>query len=281
MVKHGLSVLVQQQLVLWYNSSDEHLTLYEANTATAYSLVRSGKYIKVAEAQVGEFAGKVITNLLLLGHARVGDLVQAYGVGQPKKSHDGPANTGGPPGKALSSSSGHADGCIEEKIDTLESIHGMLRELLRTKLVTRVHISHFRSDADNRSEAEKVVPNPEDYKAKSKREKDAQHETAVKRKLKQWKCCTDGEEAEVEYFKKGKKRLHKGHETLQPEKRQRLCSPLSQEVIGMTGEVHQPMLVETGYLDVRKMETSQKRTGQLTFGRATSSFGSIMPSSRS
>ena len=215
--------------------------------------------IKVAEAQVGEFAGKVISNLLLLGHARVGDLVQAYGVGQPKKSHGHPAITGGTPSKAFSSSSDHADGCIDEEIDTLESIHGMLRELLRTNLVSRVHISHFRSDADNRSEAEKVVPNPEDYKAKSKREKDAQHETAVKRKLKQWRYCTDGEETEVEYFQKGKKRLHQDLGTRRPEKRQRLCSPMTGEVNGMTGEVNQPMLGETDYLDVRKMETSQER----------------------
>lgn len=249
LITHGLSVLVQQHLVLWYTSSDDHLTQYEANTATAYSLVRSGKYIKLAEAQVGEFAGKVVSNLLLLGHARVGDLVQAYGLGQSKSNHGCLAATYGPSSKPLSSSSGHADEFSGENVDTVESIYGTLWELLQTELVSRVHISHFRSDADNRSEAEKVVPNSEEYKAKSKKEKDAQHETAVKRKLKEWRYCTDGEEEEVDDSKKGKKRLHQDPEIRRPEKRQRLSSPLSQEVIGITGGVHQPIRVETGYLD--------------------------------
>lgn len=276
-----MSVLVQQHLVLWNTSSDDHLTLYEANTAVAYSLVRSGKYIKIAEAQAGEFAGKVLSNLLLLGHARVGDLVQAYGVGQSKSTHDGLAATHGPPSKSLSSMSSHVDGRLEEEIFTLESIHRTLCELLQAELVSRVHISHFRSDADNRIEAEKLVPKPEEYKAKSKREQDAQHEAVVQRKLKEWRFCTNEEEDEIEDLKKGKKRLHRDLETRRPGKRQRRYSPLGQEVIGTTGEDYQPMLEGTGYLDVRRMEISLERAEQLTFGRAISSSGSIMPSSQS
>ncbi|KAF6219856.1 hypothetical protein HO133_003681 [Letharia lupina] len=247
LVKHGLSVLVQQHLVLWYTSSDDHLTLYEANTTVAYSLVRSGKYIKIAEAQAGEFAGKVISDLLLLGHARVGDLVQAYGVGQSRSTHDRLAATRGPPSNPLS---GLSEGRNEEQSVTLESIYGTLCDLLRTESVSRVHLSHFRSDADNRSEAEKLVPKPEEYKAKSKREQDAQHEAAVKRKLKEWKYCADGEEGEVEDLRKGKKRLHQDSEPRRPDqKRQRLYSPLIQEVVGIPGEVYLPMLGETDYLD--------------------------------
>lgn len=259
------------------------MTLYEANTAIAYSLVRSGKYINVAEAQAGEFAGKVISNLLLLGHARIGDLVQAYGVGHSKSTHDGLAATSGPASKPLPSSSDHADPSSRngEQTATLESILGTLCELLRIELVSPVHISHFRADADNRNEAEKVVPKPEEYKAKSKREQDAQHEAAVKRKLREWRYHTEGEEDEGVETKNGKKRLYQNIETRRPEKRQRFSSPLSQEVIGTMGEVHRPMLGKNGYLDVRDIETPQKRAGQLTYCRAISSFESIMPSSLS
>lgn len=280
MVKYGLSVLIQQHLVLWYTSSDDHLTLYEADTAAAYSLVRTGKYISIAEAQAGEFAGKVISNLLLLGHARIGDLVQAYGVGQSKSAHDRLAATPGPGSNPLSNSSLHEEGRIEEQNATFESIWGTLSDLLRTELVSRVHVSHFRSDADNRIEAEKVVPKVEEYKAKSKREQDALHEVAVKRKLKEWKYCIEKEEEGVEDLKKGKKRLHPDPETWRPEKRQRLCSPSNQEVIGTTGKFCQPMLGETGHLNVRNVKAFQRRPGQLTFSRAISSFGSIMPSSQ-
>ena len=261
MVKHGLSVLIQQHLVLWYTSSEDHLTLYEANTAVAYSLVRSGRYIRIAEARAGEFAGKVISNLLLLGHARVGDLVQAYGEGQSKSTHDRLAATRGPPSTHWSGPFRRAEGDIEEQSVTLESIYGTLCDLLRIELVSRVHVSHFRSDADNRSEAAKVVRKPEEYKAKSQKERDAQHEAAIKRKLKEWRHGTNGEEDEIKDLMKGKKRLHQDTETRRPEKRQRPYSPLSQEVIGTTGDAYRLMLGENGHLDVRNMEISQERAG--------------------
>lgn len=261
MVNHGLAVLVQQHLVLWYTSSDDHQTLYEASTANAYSLVRSGKYIKVAAAQAGEFAGKLISNLLLLGHARVGDIVQAYGVGQSKSSHDRLAATRGPHSKPFSNPTHHVGGHSEEESATIEPIYRILWDLLRTGLVSRVHVSHFRSDADNRSEAEKVVPKPEEYKAKSRREQDAQREAAVKRKLKEWRCCIDGEEVEVEDLEKGKKRIHQNCEIWRPEKRQRLSSHLGQDVIGTTEGIYQPMREEARYLDVRNIKTSHKRAG--------------------
>ena len=121
---------------------------------------------------------------------------------------------------------------------------------MHAELVSRVHISHFRSDADNRSEAEKVVPPPGVYKAKSLRERDAQHEVAVRRKLKEWRYCIDGEEDDFEDLKKGKKRPHQHPENRRPEKRQRLDSPLSQEAIGTTQKAYQPMPGEISYLDV-------------------------------
>lgn len=260
MAKHGLSVLVQQHLVLWYTSPEDHLTSYEANTAIAYSLVRSGKYIKIAEDRAGEYAGKVISNLLLLGHARVSDLMQAYQVGQSKSTHNRLlAVTCESPGKPKLSSNGHADRKHEEQDATLRSIYGTLCHLLRTELISRVHVSHFRSDADNRSEAEKLVPHPAEYKAKSKRERDAQHEVAVKRKLKEWKYWTDGGHHVVEDPKAGRKRLHQDSDFQWPEKRQRLYSSLDEEVNGVPRENNRSMLVGTSDLDVGNINGVMKQ----------------------
>ena len=239
-------MLVQQHLVHWCTLPDVRLTLYEANTAVAYSLIRSGKYIKVAETQAGEFAGKVISNLLFLGYARVGDLVQAYGIGQAKNS--------GP----LLNVSGHADGLSAEQSTASDLMYGTLYDLLRIKLVSRVHLSHFRSDIDNRSEAEKVVPEPEVYRAKNRREQEAQHEAAIKRKLHEWRYHNDGEEDRVEDLKKGGKRHYQGTTTRRPEKRQRLHSRSIQDVASITREEYQPMLGETVYLDVRSDDSLQK-----------------------
>ena len=255
MVKHGLSVLIQQHLVLWYTSQDDHLTLYEANATVAYSLVRSGKYIQFAEAQAGEFAGKVISNLLLLGHARVGDLVQAYRVGQSHSTQDRLAVSCGSPSELKSSSSGDVHGSSKGPSATLESIYGTLCDLLRAELVSRVHVSHFCSDTDNRIDAENAVPKAEEYKAKSRREQNAQREAAVQRKLKEWRFCTDGGDDEVEGPKIGKKRWHQDITSQRLEKRKRLYSSSSQEVIGATGGVK--MLGESGNLDVRTIGTSK------------------------
>lgn len=252
MVKHGLSVLVQQHLIHWYTSPEDHLTSYEANTAAAYSLVRFGKYIKVAEAQAGGFAGKVISNLLLLGHARVGDLVEAYQLGQSKSTHDCLTTTCRSPNKLISCPSAYAGGSNGGESAALESIYGTLYDLLRTELLSRVHVSHFHSDADNRSEAEKEVRQPEEYKAKSKKEKDAQREAAVKRKLKEWRYCTIRGNDEVAGLKTGKKRLQQDPDVQRPEKRQRLYSPSSQGATGARGRINRPLPRESGDLDVRK-----------------------------
>ena len=260
LAKHGISVLVQQHLVLWYTSPEDHLTAYEANTAIAYSLVRSGKYIKIAEARAGEYAGKVLSNLLLLGHARISDLMQAYQVGQSKSTHNRLlAVTCESSSKSKSSSYGHADRKHEVQTPTSRSIDGTLCDLLRTELISRVHVSHFRSDADNRSEAEKVVPHPAEYKAKSKRERDAQHEAAVKRKLKEWKYWTDGGHHAIEDPKAGRKRLHQDSGFQWPEKRQRLYSTLGEEVIGVPGKINRQMLGETGDLEVRNIKGVMKQ----------------------
>ena len=230
------------------------MTLYEANTAVAYSLVRSGKYVKIAEAEAGHFAGKVISNLLLLGHARVGDLARAYRVVPYKTTNDGSAATQGQSGKVKSRTSNYAEGVVEEPNDTPGSIHGTLCNLLRSGLVSQVHISHFRSDADNRSEAGNAVPKAEEYKAKNKKEQEAQHEVAIKKKLKEWKYFTGGNDQTGD-LKEGKKRLHQDIETQRPEKRQRLSSSVTQEVNEATGGVYQPMLDATGGLDVRDNDT--------------------------
>ena len=232
------------------------MTSYQANTAIAYSLVRSGKYIKIAEARAGEYAGKVISNLLLLGHARISDLLQAYQVGQSRSTLDRllSVTCDESPRKLKSSSYGRADRRNEEQNATLRSINGTLCNLLRTELISRVHVSHFRSDADNRIEAEKVVPHPAEYKAKSKRERDAQHEVAVERKLKEWKYWTDGGCHAVDEPKAGRKRLHHNSEFQWPEKRQRLDSPLGQEVTGVPGKISRSMPGDTGDLDVRNIK---------------------------
>jgi len=254
LIKHGLSVLIQHQLILWY-TSDNNSTIYEANTASAYALVRSGKYIKIAEDQVGKFAGEIISTLLSLGHAQVGDLLEGFGVGH-SKSTNGSLDTTDVSEMPLLNGWKHVAGTTDGHGVTFEMIQSTLSELLRAGLISEVHESHFRSDADNRLEAEKVVPPPEYYRAKSKRENEAQWETSIKKKLAEWKYGIQAEALETKDLKKsngtkrGKKRSLENPE--EPQSKKRLSSEV-QDAIGAPGTAYQLKTNETGVLDVRGM----------------------------
>lgn len=255
LIKHGLSVLVQQQLVVWYTYAEEP-TVYEANTEAAYFLIRSGKYVKIAEDQIDEFAGAVISNLLLLGHAKVGDLVKAYGVSSRKDVNGPTTATHGVANKPLANDVNNTKDHVGDNAVTLETIHNTLCDLLRLGLVSHVNESHFRSDADNRLEAQKVVPPPEYYKAKSKKENEAQWEASIQNKLEEWMFGTEAEIEDVEILRKGGKRLLEDPESSRAGKRQRLHSDRSNEIISATGTDYKSKTVDKGFLDVWKSEDS-------------------------
>lgn len=223
-VQHGLSVLVQQQLVFWYTSAEDS-TVYEANTAVAYNLLRAGKYVQLAEEQLGSFAAVIVSNLLLLGHARVGDLVQAYGLDRTEGAKDPAAITYQPSVKRIHNGSISTECSSDNQRISLASVHMALRELLGEGFVSLVNESYFRSDADNRTEAGKVVPPPEYFRAKSKRDNEAQRETAIQEKLEEWKYGTKADREQYGPMMNVKKRQLDDSEILQAEKRRRLHLP--------------------------------------------------------
>lgn len=243
---------MHHQLVLWY-TSDRRWTTYEANPEAAFLLVRSGKYVKITEDRVGKFASGVISNLLFLGHAQVGDLVQAYGMGGGRSTKEslGPCGASGEP---LPNESNPAANGFENDDVKPGSIHRTIRELLLLGLVSQVNKSHFRSDADNRIEAEKVVPPIEHYKAKSKRENEAQWEMSIEKQLNEWKYGVGDEIMEVDSMDKRKKRLREDTEDLRPGKRQRFQTPSTQQVNGTVGGTCRTVPGDVGTSDVRAVD---------------------------
>ena len=223
-VQHGLSVLVQQQLVFWYTSAEDS-TVYEANTAVAYNLLRAGKYVQLAEEQLGSFAAVIVSNLLLLGHARVGDLVQAYGLDRVQGANDPAAVVPQPSTKRIHNGSIDTECSSDNERISLASVHTALRELLGVGFVSLVNESYFRSEADNRTEAGKAVPPPEYFRAKSKRDNEAQRETAIQERLEEWKYGKKAEKEQYGPITNVKKRQLDDSSSLQGEKRRRLHLP--------------------------------------------------------
>ena len=174
-LKHGLVVLIQQHLALHYTSEIDGITYYEANWQHAYDLVRSGKIIKFVEDRFGEKAGGIISNLLLLGHTKVNDLSDAYGVTNKKANSDaelkhvsgnGISNGNGLiNGDALTDGDGLANGVdeahdtskTESHIDSRGQLHSILHQLLHSGWIVPVQESHFWPPAEHHNEAEVFV----------------------------------------------------------------------------------------------------------------------------
>ncbi len=236
--------------MLWFTSPEDNGTVYESNLTNAYALLRSGKYIKIVEDRYGEIAGGVISNLLLLGHVRVGDLAQAY---LPLKCSRGALK-----GAFALSSPSLPRGFAKKQTDsldanhgpTVESLHQALYDMLQAGLISAVNESHFRSAADNRSEAEKEVPFQDRYVGKLKKEHEAEREEAISKKLEDWKYGTSLEKQGLVGHRKGMKRPLETLEETSEAKRQRFHSPLTTNGNGETGQYCSPQSSAVGYLDV-------------------------------
>jgi hypothetical protein len=64
--------MIQHHLVYHFREGGD--TWYQANTQKAYYLVRSGKFLRIVGARLGEFAARVMTEILLHGHISIKEL---------------------------------------------------------------------------------------------------------------------------------------------------------------------------------------------------------------
>jgi len=182
-IRHALAVLLQQHLAFWYTAY-QGTTFYEANWTSAYALVRSGKLTKAVEDRLGPIAGELLTSLLLSGHARVADLAQAYS-GDSHSTHIEPGNPRHVPNGDLPN--GKSKYLPNGQVSSAESFQPALTALVRAGLVATVHESHFRSEADNRAEAEILVKNWDKFRGDLKGPQKLEYAVAVDKKLLDWK----------------------------------------------------------------------------------------------
>lgn len=195
-------------------------------------LVRSGKYIKFTEDRFGEVASGVVSNLLLLGHARIGDLEQAYKVVRPTGTAVGLSNS------------------TKKQPTSLESLHLALSDLLQAGLVTIVNEAHFRSDADNRTEAEREIPNPKAATGKYKKEQEFDWERKIQQKLEDWKHGTKVERGKIAILPRGKKRSLEDPESNQDFKRLKALLPFTKAAVGTAEYDLDTIIAGAGYMDV-------------------------------
>ncbi|KAF7562710.1 hypothetical protein G7046_g1409 [Stylonectria norvegica] len=140
-LRNGLGVLLQQNLLYHHTDPDNNVTNYQANPDACYSLVRSGKILEILESQYGAAERDLVQTLMLLGHAKIADLAQAFGSRAPKAN-------------------GHANGAHDSHSGLIESegeLNSVLTRLIRAEIVETVRPDSFRNPTDIYQEIEDDV----------------------------------------------------------------------------------------------------------------------------
>lgn len=185
-VKHGLWVLIQYNCVYNYSSVLDPTTYYEANWRAAYNLTRTGKVAEVIQERLGEYARAVITQVLLLGHTRVG-----YLEGLPElvdaTLENGAAKVNGVNGNHAN---GHVNGATKPTGNSLSKLHSTLRALAVDGYIHRVREYHVRSPADSAIEAQNLVKDMPDVRQMKGKKYDEIVAQRVHDKIQEWSDST-------------------------------------------------------------------------------------------
>jgi DNA-directed RNA polymerase III subunit RPC3 len=143
-LRHGLAVLIQQNLLYHFYEKESKETYYEANQDAAYWLLRSGKIMEIAEEKFGPVGLELVRDLHLLGQAKVSTLVNECE--EEKSGANGKKNGTHAVNGLNGDSNGHSVSRVKQ--------HTIAR-LVEAGMVQPVKKSMFRSPADTRNEIEK------------------------------------------------------------------------------------------------------------------------------
>ncbi|KAI9738566.1 MAG: RNA polymerase III subunit C82 [Cirrosporium novae-zelandiae] len=192
-VKHGLALLVQQGLIKHFSAQSDIPTQYEVDHLRAYSLVRAGKFIAIAEAQFGNIASIILSELLSLGHAKIRDLK----VPVMKDMHPVDSDVDVRNGGSVKMPNGQA-----KTVTSPRQINKVMNQLLDAGFICAIHKAWFRSDADNRFEAEAIVKAGGSYSDPPKPKELPSFNIEVKRKIEEW---SNGMQLNTAYVKHQKR----------------------------------------------------------------------------
>ncbi|KAL8762333.1 MAG: hypothetical protein Q9184_001640 [Pyrenodesmia sp. 2 TL-2023] len=245
-VRHGLSILIQQHLVLWYDPQNTGQAFYEADIPTAYALSRSGKYTRLVKDRFGNIAGDIVSNVTVLGHVRVGDLTRTY---FPPPHERGPLQEiipGDCPLQAGGVESTKLNGTAQDDGHSADSLHTSLSDLIQAGLLCLVHEFQFRTVADNVTEAKNAVPSADELPGSQKVQR-AMHESLIAKKLDEWKSESAVPALKVAQPRKSTKRAFEGGSEQPSGKRKKLMDKTPTEIMSAGRNAHS---TESGWLDV-------------------------------
>lgn len=169
--------MIQHHLVFHFTSLEDGNTYYDANPRAAYYLVRSGKYLKLVEDRLGEYAARIVEALLFLGHTSVRQLESLPEL----RSRKPPASNGFMQNDAVTQGDQmeqerargltNGDQSVEDKP---APFHSTLKALASHGYIFRVREGQFQSPSDNWLETQRIVSAHPDIKTlKGKKQEEA------------------------------------------------------------------------------------------------------------
>ncbi|EGD92636.1 DNA-directed RNA polymerase III subunit Rpc3 [Trichophyton tonsurans CBS 112818] len=169
-IKHGLAVLIQQQLIFHYTGFEDGVSYYQANWRAAYLLVRSGSILQLTRERLGDYAAKVVSTILSLGHVKISHLESLPEL-QPAPLRNGAQEPNGVNGDhSLENGDEETmengmEGSVNGDAGAFDNTNGegnprlgsTLRELAAYGYIMRVKDVHFQSPSDLRESARRAV----------------------------------------------------------------------------------------------------------------------------
>ena len=184
-------------------------------------MLRSGKYVQLTEERHGELASKIVSYLLKSGNAQLSDILETCNSDASHQAQDDSATKSTISNGKLPKKAQENGRILRHTSHDSNNIHQVLRDLLQANFIYKVHESFFRTEEDNRAEAEMQTPQIEEYKG-AKKDREGQWEDAVQAKLDAWRRGEDKEEVEMEISSGARKRPLVKTEATEANKRARL-----------------------------------------------------------
>lgn len=166
------------------------MTYYEADWYAAYSLVRTGKAVVLAEERHGPAASEVFSDIMLQGDITVGNLMKAYWTTNEADQLNG-KNARDSLGQPVS---GEKDTLgtfrsTSNRVDIADLKYG-LQELLQNGLVSEVRADQFRPFTDSYNEAVRHVRSQDIEDGAKGSKANIKFELEVRNTLRSWRDGT-------------------------------------------------------------------------------------------
>ncbi|KAK3719733.1 RNA polymerase III subunit C82 [Vermiconidia calcicola] len=159
-LKNAVALLLQHHILYYHASYDEEPTYFQVNWDAAYAIIRTRKIAKLIADREGEAAGRLVSNILQLGHASVGDLLDEYGLTPDSKrdsgidvvdhhmSEEGLVNGIAKDGKLEA---------VDSEVTTTSEFHSLMRKLLEKGFLVKVGQRTYTAYADLTEQVKDIV----------------------------------------------------------------------------------------------------------------------------